>query len=264
LKKAFGLSPYSVASRPMELLANGNSLGTATCFFIGYGANSNAMLTNWHVLSGRDPNTGQPRHKTGAIPDTARVLQCCSEKLGTFEHADYSLLKDDHTSTWYQHPKGQKYDIATLILQPNASYSFFPAIRDDETADLYCPAGREVFIIGYPLGVTKQPGLPIWKRGSIASEPDLDADDLPIFLVDSVTREGMSGSPVFGHSMDLATKKDGGGHIGGGPHVRFLGMYSGRYGTAIDDELSIGRVWKREVIEEMLQTPSPGSYDLLP
>jgi len=37
--------------------------------------------------------------------------------------------------------------------------------------DGYPRVAAEVFILGYPRGLTKQGVLPIWKRGSIASEP---------------------------------------------------------------------------------------------
>ena len=39
--------------------------------------------------------------------------------------------------------------------------------------------------------------FPIWKRGSIASEPEIPIDGKPMFYIDTATRQGMSGAPVF-------------------------------------------------------------------
>ena len=256
------VTSYSFASRPIELFSNGMSIGSATCFFVGLAGGSYALLTNWHVLSGRNPYTGQARHFSGATPDMARGLFCKKGNLAEFLNFDFSLLKEDGQPAWFQHSSGQKYDIAFMLVPPDAPFDIFPAIRSDETPNLRCTLGRDVFIIGYPLGVTKQPGLPIWKRGSIASEPELEADQLPIILVDSSTREGMSGSPVIAQAIDGALLDNGDTVVGSGPYVRFIGMYSGRYGTDVDDKLSVGRVWKREVLEEMVRTLTPGNYIL--
>ena len=43
---------------------------------------------------------------------------------------------------------------------------------------------------------------PIWKKSTIASEPDIDINNLPCFYIDSTTREGMSGAPVVFFSKD--------------------------------------------------------------
>jgi hypothetical protein len=40
----------------------------------------------------------------------------------------------------------------------------------------------------------------VWSRGTIATELDFDHDDLPMYLVDSRTREGQSGAPVIWYS----------------------------------------------------------------
>jgi hypothetical protein len=54
----------------------------------------------------------------------------------------------------------------------------------------------DVFVLGYPFGPGKT-GLPVWKRGSIASEPDLVPQVENYLLVDTASRPGMSGSPVI-------------------------------------------------------------------
>lgn len=47
--------------------------------------------------------------------------------------------------------------------------------------------------------------FPVWKRGSIASEPLFNINLGPAILVDAVTRRGMSGSPVLYWAVRLQT-----------------------------------------------------------
>ena len=49
-------------------------------------------------------------------------------------------------------------------------------------------------VIGYPFSDIAYLQMPIWKRASIASEPDINIDKLPKMLVDTATRSGLSGS----------------------------------------------------------------------
>ena len=110
-----------------------------------------------------------------------------------------------------------------------------------------------------PLGLTKQGVFPIWKRGSFASEPKLQADELPIFLIDTATNEGMSGSPVFIRTRGALLEN--GDTVGDGIHTRFIGVYSGRYG---DDEFKaqLGRAWHRMIIDQVIDERVRGSFAL--
>jgi hypothetical protein len=89
--------------------------------------------------------------------------------------------------------------------------------------------GMDVFILGYPFG-SKPRAFPVWKRGSIASEPDLVRLTTGYYLVDTASRPGMSGSPVIlrswsNHVLESnawTTKND---QL---PIDRIIGVYSGR------------------------------------
>ena len=60
--------------------------------------------------------------------------------------------------------------------------------------------GMEVFILGYPFKIAP-PAFPIWKRGSIASEPELVRMTGGYLYVDTASRPGMSGAPVIRRSV---------------------------------------------------------------
>ena len=63
--------------------------------------------------------------------------------------------------------------------------------------DAVYSVGSEVFVLGFPRGLRTQSNFPIWKRGTIATEPAIPRDDgAPLILIDAATRKGMSGSPV--------------------------------------------------------------------
>lgn len=50
-----------------------------------------------------------------------------------------------------------------------------------------------ITLIGYPYGFyDKKNSLPIWKTGSIASEPEIDFENKPLFLIDVSAFPGMS------------------------------------------------------------------------
>ncbi len=127
----------------------------------------------------------------------------------------------------------------------------------DETHDMAFSVGLDVFVVGFPLSLTKQGLFPIWKRGSVASEPKFLADELPIFLIDTATKEGMSGSPVFIRTRGAILEN--GDMLGDGIHTRFIGVYSGRYGKD-KLEAQLGRAWHRMLIDQVIDGRTPGSY----
>ena len=67
----------------------------------------------------------------------------------------------------------------------------------------------EVFILGFPYKIGNASQIPIWKRGSVASEPELDCDNLPKLFVDTASRPGMSGSPVIYKRIGIHGVKNG-------------------------------------------------------
>lgn len=113
--------------------------------------------------------------------------------------------------------------------------------------------GSDVFILGYPFGITGGEKLPIWKRASIASEPAIDLDGLPKIFVDTASRPGMSGSPVILKQRRQATIIQG--NLISRYSMRFIGIYSGRIGSNDQLQAQLGIVWKAHVIDEIINQP---------
>ena len=256
------IDQYSLVPLPLSLLANDHEIATATGFFYERDGET-YIVTNWHVLSARNPYTGQPNNKHAAVPDKVHVKLHLRDRPGHFHGAHIELSNQSGEAAWFQHPQGQAIDVAVLkISKFPARVAVYAAVRPDEMPNLAFYIGVDVFVLGYPLGITFQGILPVWKRATITSEPELPADDLPQFLVDTSTRQGMSGAPVIVRTSGYAPRDDGTTGLGQGTFIRFIGVYSGRYGA--EDELAaqLGRVWHKSVIDEVIEARAPGTYEL--
>jgi hypothetical protein len=97
---------------------------------------------------------------------------------------------------------------------------------------------------------------PIWKRGTLALDPTFDPEGLPKMLVDTASREGMSGSVVIARHIVVGRdylRKDG---TMSAPVLYakldvVIGIYSGRH-YPDHEKAQLGIVWKRRVIEETI------------
>jgi hypothetical protein len=128
--------------------------------------------------------------------------------------------------------------------------------------DLYADVSHPVSVLGFPFGRTGGLGyLPIWSKGWIATELDVDFDGRPSFLIDSRTRKGQSGSPVIVYNSpgDQAAMHSGHLLLAPGEMVRLLGVYSGR----INDQSDLGHVWKAEALIDIVTGGTVGNGDLV-
>jgi hypothetical protein len=114
-----------------------------------------------------------------------------------FQEQIVKLYNDAGEATWNQNSLKNEIDIA-VIHAPGQFERFEITGVNVENQDIPIEIGSDVFILGYPLGFSHFMGTPIWKRGSIASEPHLMTQDSKRRVVlDATTRMGMSGGPVI-------------------------------------------------------------------
>jgi hypothetical protein len=233
--------------------------------FIYQSSGKHYLVTNWHNVAGRNPTTGKCLSDTLAVPDLISTMFRLKETPASCKREQIPLYKDEQPRepVWFEHPKyGTAVDVVVIPLPEaiEAEYKLFPlngvafdTAYKEEVAD-------DAFIVGYPFFDINYLQLPIWKRASIASEPDVDVDQLPKLLVDTATRPGLSGSPVFMQRVGIHGMRDGkfdGGTIIG--RIRnFVGVYSGRIG-ADEAKAQLGIVWKARVIQEIIDGQVPGS-----
>jgi len=229
------------------------------------------LVSNWHVLSGRRPDTG--RLMDGRPPERLEIGVMKQWPLcqGNPSQEFYSVRLHDKSEfpLWVQHEEGQYYDIAAIELPdeiPITGDSVLP--HKLENPSILMNHGTELHAMGFPMGLSLQGGYPVWKRGTIAGHPQIQTDGSPVMLVDMATREGMSGSPVFivQYGQQYSWDKNGIFGFHAGLPYRFMGIYSGRYGEdnqhPAEFAAQLGRVWWPHLVEEMLQNPCAGSFSL--
>lgn len=222
------------------------------------------LITNWHNVSGKNPITGKCLSDSLAVPDMISTLFRDIEQPANCRRESISLFHDSQMMepVWYEHPEhSSKVDVVAIPVPKYIStkYKLFPINEIEFDSEYNEEVADDVFVIGYPFSDTTYLQMPIWKKASIASEPDINIDGLPKVLIDTATRSGLSGSPAIMQRIGIHGMVDGKvlptttiGRI-----RRFLGVYSGRIG---DDELKaqLGIIWKESVIEEIVISKKNG------
>lgn len=227
------------------------------------------LVTNWHNITGREPVSHKAKSKTLALPDRIKLSLPLRQSDDGHQVAmawgnfDVNLYEDaDHQKPkWLEHPVHRdKVDVVAFEMNGLEKTALRCA---NEVCDAALPprlrTGMDVFVLGYPRGLSGGGKFPIWKRGSLATEPDIDVDGLPLRYIDTATREGMSGAPVFASESGTwwPEGKTSPDDMVFGIGRRFLGIYSGRVG----DDLflaQLGLVWKEQAIIEIIEGDKVG------
>jgi hypothetical protein len=194
------IDAFSLVTVPIEVRANGKTMGNATGFIWKRGA-QHYLITNWHVVSGRNAQTGE--QEAPVQPEELRVLFNLRIQDFGKQQYDIAIRDEDGRPRWFTHPVRQRGSDVVAIPLPMSGddpiINMYPINVLRSEADLAVRVGMDVFILGYPFG-SPPPGYPVWKRGSIASEPDLTRIGTGYMLVDTASRPGMSGAPVIRRS----------------------------------------------------------------
>jgi hypothetical protein len=174
------------------------------------------LITNWHNVCVWDPIQNRALSEKGFTPNCVELTIELGEDVGDgrtrrdFRQAVIDLFDADDNPQWLEHPTfGCRVDVVALKLAKlgdaklnNKPLNAYPDFVDYEVA-----VGDDTFVLGYPLGLDGGPKLPIWKRGSIATEPHYDLEGLPKILIDTATRRGMSGAPTIAVRRGLTTPR---------------------------------------------------------
>ena len=263
-------------------------MSTATGFF--YELDDDwYLVTNWHVISGRNPFTKEPLPPTGRFPTHIKAkfssyeIPSLPSQKGTFTTVarDVEIYGNDQP-LWFEHPElGSVCDVIALPLERPESCPEFMHNAANRISSGRIPVkpGCTVFVIGFPQSISVGFGLPLWKSGYIASEPHYDVTvggtssdlgglrdgfNLPAFFIDSQTRPGMSGSPVFALYIGNWDMSDPYKPIApeepgfwnrtdvalGSRGMEFVGCYSSRV-LANEDEAALGLCWRADVLREI-------------
>lgn len=241
------IDDFSAKPLYLETYRGQQKLGIATGFVVENG-DSNFLITNWHVVTARNPyNNNRPLSATGVADPNILKVWFHGNRLGTWISKDIVLINDEQNKLWFEHERHEQVDVVAIpltITEDMTIYTIDLALAD---FDLMIYPSETVSIIGFPKGLTSSGKLPIWKTGHVASDIDIDWDGNPTFLIDATTKSGMSGSPVIAKRVCIYQTSRG-NQIGNA--VRFLGVYSGR--EIAETGVEVGFVWKPRVISEIL------------
>ncbi len=265
-------NPFTI--RSLKIFTTRDSCSAAgTAFLYMFGGNHHLVIA-WHNVSGRDFISKQPVSPNGWLPNRLQISLPVARGESMYDVEFQSNLysdSDEYTPIWRVHRDfGSKLDIAVISLQDlldNVSVvtekdRHVKAFFEDSNISLFSHSSpnfeseivvtSDVFIVGYPEGIAAGNGTAIWKRGTVASEPELPIKDRPCFLIDSATRRGLSGSPVVARYERPSFRDDKGyinvvmGYLQG-----FCGLYTARVGREADSA-QLGIVWPRAAIEEVI------------
>jgi hypothetical protein len=275
-----GISKISLFSLNLSLSKNGRVIGSGTGFFYEY-EEEYFLITNYHVFTCREPK--KPECLLEGYPDSPDRI---SFDIPYFDGQEHGVvgninLNIDENSIFIEH-KDRSKGIDLVALKIDISEDQRIALttqKDIELVDnIAVDITSNLFIVGYPWGQGVSPNLPIWKKGTVASEPQLIYDGIQKIYIDTYTNPGMSGSPVFAsedrddyiynpkyealYKKSLTGDKAAMDKISGiAPdnirqirkfkHFRFMGIYSGRITFASKDP-QIGIVWPLPLLIDLL------------
>lgn len=192
------------------------------------------LLTARHVLSGRSPFDNSILSDKGYIPRKIRVYPMFDIGGGDLVRASTEVeIPED--GCWLEDPKFEELrtDIAALACWTEPDKRLHCLNDSPELfEEMFTHVGMECAIVGYPTTQFGDLMLPVWRRGSIASEPLLPVDGKPMFLLDAATSPGFSGSPVFRRHFGPLPVLEADGSISiladRVMTTSFVGIYAGR------------------------------------
>ena len=246
-------------------------LGTATGFYYKY-KDRMFLVTNKHVVTGKNTFTGQCISSLGSIPTVLRAVvnfdiinndDSHEYFEATLAFELYEDIQSQLDKIWYESEKSDMIDVAVIDVTEryHKSIENIKEIRQCKECDWYYYnyknkkekhyVTENIFVVGFPFGYksTGHDGwYAIWNNGTIASEYEqqlvvpvdalmsgIEYSIVDAFLVDAKTWEGQSGSPV----LATVTEDD----------AQLIGIYSGR----TNKDSSLGYVWKLDKINRIVQ-----------
>ena len=255
-------------------------ISTGTAFFYK-DSEITYLISNWHNMSGKHFLTKEPINKGRRLPTYIKIKLFHSNRdiptSYTLKTVRVDIYKGEQP-LWLEHSDyGSECDVVALPMHLHGidTGPSHKPVNLVPSVDIPISPGSTVFVIGYPKTLSTGPGLPLWKSGYLASEPEFEVRingkisdigglsggvKLPAIFLDIQTRKGMSGSPVFAfysgvwdrtnpnkkpqnEAVELSNLIDGVGY-------QFLGCYSARVGDN-EEGASLGLCWPEDIIEQV-------------
>jgi hypothetical protein len=269
------VEPASLMTTPVFLMNGPQAIQQGTGFFF---ASTKAdgtpdavfLVTNYHVVTGRTPLS-----KEAGLGDRLQFLiHEDRSDLARVRHLELPLYDAQHQPLWMTSDSAPDADVVLLPLPPAAyeGVSLFVFTDAHTHGDIKMRPTSGATLLGYPYGFADTAhDLPVWKTGHIASEPSVDFDNRPVFLVDVSAFPGMSGSPVLAVANGIYENEEG--QMRSGRVLKLLGIFSAMPVVramkpasatvdavpeiATETALQLGYVWKAALIADLARQYRP-------
>lgn len=193
------ISLPSVQSILIKMQFEGQLIATGSAFIVT-GKTKPLLITNRHNLTGRRQDNGKLLSKNAAIPNEISIIHNEKGNLGNWIEVIEPLYDKNDSPMWIEHPRyGAKADFVALPLTNTNGVGLYPYNLKNKEPEIFVGPSDYLSVVGFPFGFQAGGSLAVWATGFMASEPEIDIDSLPIFLVDCRTRKGQSGAAVIAH-----------------------------------------------------------------
>lgn len=228
------------------------------------------LVTNYHVVTGHAPAaTATPSGERIRIilhrnPDRPEDVQAVEMPLYDRQGRPVWVASDTHPDA----------DVVLVPLPPDAyaELRLFVFTEAHTKGDIRIRPTSGATLLGYPYGFyDTRHFLPVWKTGHVASEPDVDFEGRPVFLVDVSAFPGMSGSPVLAVANGIYESEDG--VMRSGRVLKLLGIFSSMPAVreerplfsatdptarqTVETTLQLGYVWKAALVADLARSYRP-------
>ena len=257
------IDPLSLVTTMVSLDLNGVQVSQGTGFFYQSIEKQLCFLvTNYHVVTGHSPQSKEP-------PLGDSISFKIRLKSGGSRTIRIPLFKNGKP-TWLQHASEKNADIAVIpLIGDNLKDCKIEVLHGGvKNDDVYKGPTARVTLIGYPYGFHDATNmLPVWKTGSIASEPEYDFNGEKTIVLDISAFPGMSGSPAMIVAKGGYGDKNGNMYAGNAYH--FLGIYASMnmFNSELNleqvsndakkfvkhtESLQLGVIWKASLIDDIV------------
>lgn len=267
------VDPASLMTTPVLLFSGNRQISQGTGFFFANTKSDGTpdrvfLVTNYHVVTGQPPQSTEPRRG-----DRIRfVMHEDRQDLTRVRAVELPLYDDRGDAVWVS---SEAFPAADIVLVPvperaHAGISLLVFTEAHTQGDIRIRPTSGATLLGYPFGFYDQKHfLPIWKTGHVASEPSVDFEGRPVFLVDVSAFPGMSGSPVLAVANGIYETE--GGAMRSGRIWKLLGIFSampvlrerraiqsdaivGEATQIVETPLQLGYVWKAALIADLARS----------
>ncbi len=234
-----------------------------------------SLVTNYHVLTGSAPD----ENKTPIGDNIIFYFHKDENNPSELKQIRFPLFTKQGKPIWISSKRFTSADIAIIPIVSSlyTDCKVFGISEDWTKQRIVLHPTSTITLVGYPYGFSdKKNSLPIWKTGTIASEPLFDFDGKPLFLVDISAFPGMSGSPAFAVANGIYEVEPG--TMTPGNVRKFLGIYASmqmleekkyleqldadkKQGIKLVESLELGNIWRADLIIEIINTIDVQKYE---